>query len=170
MSFRHIGDITTFVKCKSKKEIRGTKVYRTHARIIQRCTNPTHVSYKNYGARGIKICDEWRHDFWKFFDYIGHPPDKSYDIDRINNDGNYEPGNVRWIPRSLNHLNRRKKKNSTSKHVGVSLCKSRLNQKKPWVAVMSLNNKTQSLGRFKTEHEAHLAYEAAKAERFKDGK
>lgn len=64
--------------------------------IIQRCTNPNNVSYYRYGGRGITICDEWRNSFEEFFKYVGIKPGKEYSIDRINNNGNYEPGNVKW--------------------------------------------------------------------------
>jgi len=64
--------------------------------IIQRCTNPNDPTWKNYGGRGISICPEWRNDFSAFLAHVGKRPTAKYSIDRIDNDGNYEPGNVRW--------------------------------------------------------------------------
>jgi len=86
--------------------------------MIQRCTNPNHRSYHNYGGRGITVCDRWR-DPWLFAEdierEIGPKPeavDKSgralYELDRIDNDRGYEPGNVRWSTRSEQARNKRK--------------------------------------------------------------
>ncbi len=59
--------------------------------------------------RGITVCDEWREDFNAFLAHIGRRPSPSHSLDRINNDGNYEPGNVRWATKREQGLNRRKK-------------------------------------------------------------
>jgi len=75
--------------------------------IIKRCTDPSNISFKNYGGRGIKICDEWKNDFIAFANYIGKKPSPKHEIDRINNNGNYEPGNIQWSTRSRNSRNRR---------------------------------------------------------------
>lgn len=79
--------------------------------IIKRCTNPNATNYKNYGGRGISICDEWRHDFQAFFDHVTQLPhcgEKGYSIDRIDNDGNYEPNNVRFATKyEQSHNSRR---------------------------------------------------------------
>jgi hypothetical protein len=62
-----------------------------------RCHNPKNKDFDSYGARGIKVCDEWRTSFKSFFDFVGPKPTPKHSIDRYpNNDGNYEPGNVRW--------------------------------------------------------------------------
>ena len=66
-----------------------------------RCTNPKNVSWERYGGRGIKIHEEWVDDFQAFYDYMG-PRDIKESIDRIDNDGNYEPGNVRWVTKAEN--------------------------------------------------------------------
>ena len=60
-----------------------------------KCTNPNHTAYKWYGARGIGVCKRWD-DFAAFLEDVGEPPGPGYSLDRIENDGNYEPGNVRW--------------------------------------------------------------------------
>lgn len=61
-----------------------------------RCNDPNNHAYKDYGGRGISVCAAWQSDFKAFYDHVGPRPNSRYSIDRINNDGNYEPGNVRW--------------------------------------------------------------------------
>jgi hypothetical protein len=72
------------------------------------CYNPNHHKYPDYGGRGIMVCDEWRHSFVPFLNHIGKRPDPNLSLDRINNDGNYEPGNVRWATRIEQMRNQRK--------------------------------------------------------------
>lgn len=76
----------------------------------QRCNNSHTKSYKDYGGRGITVCKEW-HEFSGFYAYliatIGIRPSEKYSLDRINNDGNYEPGNIRWATRLEQRENRR---------------------------------------------------------------
>lgn len=64
--------------------------------MIRRCTNHNAPYFKNYGGRGISVCDRWRNSFDDFIADMGYPPAEGMSLDRINNDGNYEPGNVRW--------------------------------------------------------------------------
>lgn len=75
--------------------------------MIQRCHNPRNQAFHNYGGRGISVCQDWRDSFEAFYSHVGPRP-KGHSIDRIDNDGNYEPGNVRWATRSQQSQNRRK--------------------------------------------------------------
>jgi hypothetical protein len=72
------------------------KAYMAWSNMKQRCYNPKNVRFYMYGARGIMVCDSWIKDFKAFIDHIGFPPSLSHSVDRINSNGNYQPGNVRW--------------------------------------------------------------------------
>ena len=86
----------------------GTREYKIWVHIIQRCYNPKHIGYHLYGGRGIRICDEWRHDFSQFIKDVGLAPSKDHSIDRFpNHNGNYEPGNTRWANKWEQQSNRR---------------------------------------------------------------
>lgn len=81
----------------------GTKVYKCWDNMLSRCYNHNATGYKNWGGRGIKVYSKWINDFSAFYDYVSKLPhfgEKGYSLDRINNDGNYEPNNLRWVTRS----------------------------------------------------------------------
>lgn len=104
------------VNSVTKHHKSNTKIYNIWSSMKQRCYNPKSKHYKNYGARGIKICDEWKNNFSSFYDwainngYIENAEHKSCTIDRINNDGDYEPNNCRWADMKTQCNNRRKRK------------------------------------------------------------
>lgn len=84
----------------------GTKEYHTWATVCHRCTNPKHGSYKDYGAKGIKVCDRWLESFENFFADMGYAPSKKHSIDRIISKGNYEPSNCRWVTNDVQQNNK----------------------------------------------------------------
>jgi len=73
----------------------------------ERCSNPKSGTYKNYGARGITVCPEWTDSFENFLRDMGPHPGSGYSIDRIDNEGDYEPGNCRWATKKTQNRNRR---------------------------------------------------------------
>lgn len=86
--------------------MRGSPEYKAWAEAKGRCHNEKSEKYKWYGARGIEMCEEWRNDFMRFYEHIGAKPTRKHELDRINNDKGYEPGNVRWATRITQVRNR----------------------------------------------------------------
>lgn len=98
-------------KAKNRRTHQALKLNETHGHaargkrsptwnawraMINRCTYPSQQSYPRYGGRGITICERWRDSFENFLADVGEKPGPEYSLGRIDNDGNYEPGNVRW--------------------------------------------------------------------------
>lgn len=91
-----------------KHGLSNTRLFNIWSSMKQRCYNPKAVGYKNYGARGIVVCDLWRDDFSSFRSWaLSHGYSEGLTIDRINNDGGYSPDNCRWIPMKLQQNHRR---------------------------------------------------------------
>lgn len=84
-----------------------TTEYRTWAQMIHRCGNPRCAHYHNYGGRGISVCARWRESFLTFLADMGPRPSPDMSLDRIDNDGNYEPSNCRWATRAQQNRNHR---------------------------------------------------------------
>lgn len=81
--------------------------YQSWRGMKNRCLNENSPRYHDWGGRGIKICSEWVDDFMAFYEYMGPKPSPDMSIDRINNNGNYEPGNVRWATVAQQNSNQR---------------------------------------------------------------
>lgn len=113
-----------------------------------RILNPKANNYKNYGGRGITIFPPWKEDFQLFYDYVSALPDfgvKGLTLDRIDNNGNYEPDNIRWATRHTQNANMRMRSINKSGYIGVSYIKD----KNIYKASISVNYKTIHLGYFK---------------------
>ncbi len=109
-----------------RKAIYGDEVlspeFHAWRAIKNRCFSPLNKSYDHYGGRGITVCDAWRNDYRQFLEHVGRRPSPHHSIDRINNDGNYEPGNVRWATSAEQMRNRRVTRFLTLN--GTTLCLS----------------------------------------------
>ncbi len=130
------------------------KFYKTWTNIFKRCTNPNDTQYKDYGARGITVCEEWL-DVATFIAWCEstHPNIEGYTLDRIDNDKGYYPENCRWADRTIQAINQRIGKNNTSGYVGVKYH----SRNGVWTAYISVNNTRKYIGSFKDKIEAAQA-------------
>lgn len=124
--------------------------YMTWARLKSRCNNKNNKSYKNYGGRGIKVCERWLNSFENFCHDMGVRPSLKHSIDRYpNNDGNYEPKNCRWATATQQALNRRKFSNNTTGFTGI-----KRKGKRYTVDYHEYNKEYRLAGTFETPEEA----------------
>lgn len=137
-----------------------TPEYKAYRGARYRCTRPTAQAWANYGGRGIKFNFN---SFEEFIAEVGSRPTPRHQIDRINNDGHYEKGNVRWVLPAVNAANKRMPKrnriNSVSGFKGVHPAKDCPG--KPWKAQFRANGKPIYLGLFASPVDAAKAYDAA---------
>lgn len=85
----------------------GYSCYTRWQAMKRRCYSEADKRYKDYGGRGIRVCDRWLHSYENFLSDMGLPPAIGYQIDRKDNDGDYEPGNCHWVSQSENSRNKR---------------------------------------------------------------
>ena len=140
---------------KLKHGFFGTKIYKLWGSIKYRCYNKNYRYYNRYGERGITVCNDWKNDFMSFYSWaMANGYEEHLTIDRIDNDGNYEPSNCRFTTTQINNLNRSLPKNNKSGYRGISWN----NTDKCWKACLQYNNKMHNIGNFKNIDEAVIAY------------
>lgn len=110
-----------YLKANTKHGMSENKLYDVWINLKMRCLNPTNPTYKHYGGRGICFCKEWEHDFMSFYNWsMQNGYREGLEIDRIDNNGNYEPKNCRWANRKQQMRNTRKTKLITFE--GKTMC------------------------------------------------
>jgi hypothetical protein len=113
--WNHLGRLhTTSCGCRQRDVVSAretkhgmcrSKVYSVWSSMIQRCRSEKNSHWHRYGGRGIKVCQRWIDSLANFYADMGPRPSPKHTIDRINNDGNYEPGNCRWATHAENARN-----------------------------------------------------------------
>jgi hypothetical protein len=106
---------------KHSQSIRGSisPEYKSYFAMKNRCYNQNATQYKNWGGRGIKVCDRWLSSFENFLEDMGKKPSAKHSLDRINNNGNYEPNNCRWATNLEQNENKRNNKLILNLETGV---------------------------------------------------
>lgn len=126
-------------QAKTTHGMTGTSEYNIWSGMVQRCTNPENEAYDQYGGRGISVCSRWRNSFESFYADMGPRPSVEHTLDRRDCDGNYEPGNCRWVTWDIQQNNRRNNvrvdhegSNDTLSNIAK---RSEVNYKTLWVRV-----------------------------------
>ena len=131
--------------------------------MLSRCYNPTNIWYKEYGGRGISVCDRWLgpEGFRNFTEDMGECPE-GLSLDRIDVNGNYEPNNCRWASASIQGFNCRQHRTNTSGRTGVYWHKKDLR----WYSIIIHQNVKIHLGSFRSFEDAVKAREDAEIKYF----
>lgn len=144
-----------------ESQVSDTREYKAYMSAQHRCRGHRPSDYANYTERGIEFKFT---SFQQFLDIVGPCSSTKHSLDRIDNDGHYEPGNVRWATGGQQNQNRRLSSKSTTGFRGVFLIKTTTQY--PWQSRVCLNRRQHKLGRFTTAEEAARAYDRKALEYF----
>ena len=135
-------------------KLTNLKIYKVWSSLKDRTLNPKNKNYNNYGGRGITLCEDWKNNFKAFYYWaISNGYLEGLSIDRIDNNGNYEPSNCRWSTRTIQNRNQRISKYNKSGFKGVSKSKGS-NRYRSCIFV----GKRIHLGYFQTAVEGAVVY------------
>lgn len=134
-----------FGKESEQHGMKKTKEYTSWCLMKRRCFNKKREDYKDYGGRGITVCDEWKNSFLAFYNDMGPRPTDKHSIDRIDNNKGYYKENCKWSTPTEQARNKRIQKNNKTGCPGVYFC----NTTQKYKATITVKDKTQSLGYFK---------------------
>ena len=142
-------------ECSGTHNLRNHGLYKTWLGMLHRCNNPKAAGYKNYGGRGIEVCERWL-KVENFIEDMFPAFQEGLTLDRRDTNGNYNPDNCRWSKRTTQTRNTRKIwSHNTSGYRGVHFDKNR----NKWKVQIFINNKIIHLGRYSTAIEAAMTYD-----------
>ena len=142
-----------------------SRLYNIHQGMIARCFRENHFAYRDYGGRGITVCDKWKNDFMSFYEWAienGYCEDLT--IDRIDVNGNYEPSNCRWVTKAEQSRNSRKNvyftyngiTKTTSEwarelHIPITTLNRRIKQNRPLEEIISKERLKRKYGKAESD-------------------
>lgn len=149
------------LELRTKHGMSDSREYSIWASMVQRCINPKTTHFDYYGGIGVRVSEDWKSSFEKFFEDMGECPE-GCSLDRIDHLGDYCKENCRWADKSMQQYNQKKRITNTSGKTGVSFMKS----KGMWRARISKDKQEIHLGLFETFEDAVKAREEAELKYF----